>query len=137
MPRNIIKKEEIEIPETENNLELLVNEYFEANTKKKDAEKITKTNGEKIKKILLDLGKTEYKGKHTATVRSDESVGYDDEKLLELVCNLPEEIKNQIIKTVQVVDMNALERAIIENKVDIKDLKDAEVRKVSVKLFVK
>lgn len=124
--------------DTEVNLDKVIDDYFEANKEKKVQESIVKANGEIIKKQLDAKKLTEYNsGKHTAKISKNESIEYDDEKLLKLAKELPSELSSQIIQTIEVVNMEKLERLVIEGKLDTKQFKDAEVKKTTTKLYVK
>lgn len=135
MPRKILE-EELESDVT--NIDSLINSYFIANKEKKDAEAITKEKGELIKKYLKENGLKEYEGtEHIAKITTSESISYDDVKLLELVKTLPKEYQDRLVDTVQVVNVEKLEREIIQNNLKVEQFKEAEEKKVTVKLYVK
>lgn len=120
------------------NLDKVIDDYFQANKLKQEQEKIVKANGEIIKNQLNAKKLTEYNsGKHIAKINKSESIEYDDEKLLKLAKELPSELSSQIIQTIEVVNMEKLERLVIEGKLDTKQFKDAEVKKTITKLYVK
>lgn len=137
MARNI-KEQPKEEKEAVISIEEIIDEYFDNNTKKNAADKIVKALSTQIKKYLGDKNLTSYKGKnHTATLSSSESVSYDEIKLITIIKSLPEELQEGLIDKIEVVNMTALERAIIENKLDVKQFVDAEQHKITTKLFVK
>ena len=130
------KKSESDTKELD--IKKLVDDYFTFNSEKKKYTDLTKVNGEKIKNYLTKNKLTEFdSGKHKASISSSDSIEYDDEKLLKLVKALPEDISSQIIQTVEVVNLEKLERLLVEGKITTKQFSDAEVTKTTVKLYVK
>lgn len=123
---------------SEINLSKIIDEYFEANKIKNAQDKIVKTNGAIIKEQLAAKGLKEFQSdNHKASLSTSESIEYDETILLKLSKELPAEISSQIVETIEVVNLEKLERLIIEGKLDTKQFKDAEVRKVTTKLYVK
>ena len=115
-----------------------IDQYFDANSNKKDADKIVKALAPIIKKYLQDNKLTEFRSNnHTAKITSTQSISYDEIKLLSIIKDLPKELQEGLVDKIEVVNMTALERAIIENKLDVTTFKDAEVTSVTTKLFVK
>ena len=133
---NVQKTVSADSPEI--NLADIIDKYYEANKIKKEQDGIVKANSEIIKAQLKAKGLTEFNsGNHTAKISSSESVEYDEIILLKLAKNLPSELSSQIVETVEVVNLEKLERLIIEGKLETKQFKDAEVKKITTKLFVK
>lgn len=133
---NVQKTVNADSPEI--NLAEIIDKYYEANKEKKLQETIVKTNGEIIKKQLTTKKLTEFNsGKHTAKLSTSESIEYDEIKLLKLAKELPSDLSSQIVESVEVVNLEKLERLIIEGKLDTKQFKDAEVVKTTTKLYVK
>lgn len=119
-------------------LDKIIDEYFIANKEKKVQDSIVKTNGEIIKSQLKEKGLNEFQGKnHKASITKSESIEYDEEKLLKLAKELPDDLSSQLVQKVEVVNLEKLERLIIEGKLEPKQFQDAEVRKTTIKLYVK
>lgn len=123
---------------SEINLDKIIDDYFEANKEKKVQESIVKANGEIIKAQLNAKGLKEFQGKnHKASISTSESIEYDEDKLLKLAKELPDDLSSQVIQTIEVVNLEKLERLVIEGKLDTKQFKDAEVKKSVTRLYVK
>ena len=120
------------------NLAEIIDKYYEANKIKSVQEKIVKANSNIIKEQLAAKKLTEFSsGKHTARLSKTETIEYDEIKLLKLAKELPGDLSSQIVENVEVVNLEKLERLIIEGKLDTKQFKDAEVVKTTTKLYVK
>lgn len=137
MPRQIevTKKQE---EKQENNLDTLIDEYFEANKIKLEKDKIVKANGTKIKDELASKGIDEYSSNnHTAKLSVSTSMEYDDEKLLKIIKSLPSELSSKLIDTVEIVNLEKFERLIITGEIKATQFKDAEVEKKTTRLLIK
>lgn len=120
------------------NLAEIIDKYYEANKIKGEQEKIVKANSNIIKEQLAAKNLNEFSsGKHTAKLSKSESIEYDEVKLLKLAKGLPTELASQIVESIEVVNLEKLERLIIEGKLETKQFADAEVRKTVTKLYVK
>ena len=138
MARTNVLFESKEIKNELKPLDDLVNEYFFANTNKNTYTKLAKEKNEQIKQLMTINQLKEFEGsQHKVKLSESQSISYDDEKLLTLVERMPEEIKNEIIEIVPTVNMQKLERAIIENKINVESLKDAQITSVVTKLTIK
>lgn len=120
------------------NLSKIIDDYFEANKIKKEQDNIVKTNGNIIKEQLAARGITEFNsGAHKASISKSETIEYDEIKLLKLVKELPDDLQEQLVEKIEIVNMEKLERLVIEGKIETKQFQDAEVRKITSKLYVK
>lgn len=130
------KEETLQI--TSENINGYIDSYYQG---KKDEKTIKDTNekiGVGLKKYLVDNKLTEYSGEnHKVSITTSEQVSYDDTTLLKLAKDLPQNIQDELIDKIEVVNLDKLERLLIENKVSAEQFKDAEVVKTTVKLYVK
>lgn len=130
------KEETLQI--TSENINGYIDSYYQG---KKDEKTIKDTNekiGAGIKKYLVDNKLTEYSGEnHKVSITTSEQVSYDDTTLLKLAKDLPQDIQDELIDKIEIVNLDKLERLLIENKVSAEQFKDAEVVKTTVKLYVK
>ena len=139
MARNLLKDfKKVEEKEVIIDIEESIENYAKAKEDEKDVKARVSLNGENIKKWLKDNNKSEYQGKnHKVSVSTSESVSYDDTALLKIARTLPEDIQEQLIEKIEVVNMEKLERLVVEGKLDITKFKDAEVVKTTTKLYCK
>lgn len=134
MPRKILENQNNQVED----INILIDNYFKANAQKKEVEKVCKQTGDSIKKYLNDNNLTQFEGtNHNVKLSVSETVSYDDVKLLEIVKSLPEDYQARLIDTIQVVNVEKLEREIIQNNLKVEQFKDAEEKKQVTRLLIK
>ena len=106
---NVQKTVNADSPEID--LAKVIDDYYEANKIKKTQEGIVKANGDIIKTQLEAKQLTEFKSaNHTAKISISESIEYDEVKLLKLAKDLPKKLSSQLVESIEVVNMEKLER---------------------------
>lgn len=133
MTRNI----NTEMPKKVEGISSVVENYYKANQTKLSADKEVKKYGADIKSYLDATKSNNYQDDNfIVKITESESLSYDEIGLLEAVKKLPTEYQQRLIDTVQVVNMNALERLIASGELSPNLFTSAEVRKVTKKLYV-
>lgn len=117
-----------------NDLQKLINEFGTRNEQVKSLKKETDALNTQIKEIMANLpggvAETEqFVAKYSVTTTSD----FDEPKLIERLKQLG---CHGVIKTVEVVDMDALENAIYNGHIAGSELADCKVSKSVAKLVV-
>ena len=137
MARNLLNQN-IEEKKVIIDIEKCIDDYAKAKQDEKDVKARVSVNGDNIKKWLKVNNITEYQGKnHKVSVSVSESISYDDTILLKVARTLPDDIKSQLIERIEVVNMEKLERLVVEGKLDTSKFKDAEVVKTTTRLLIK
>jgi hypothetical protein len=130
---------EVDCPKIYNTDEELLNEVVPRYVKNKEKlNELTKScdaDNKVIKKVLLNSKKNEHSTKKgSVTISSYDKVSFDENALINVLTDL--KLKG-IIKTKQYVDMDALERAIVEKKLDAKEISKCQIIKTIVNLNIK
>ena len=119
-------------------LDNCINAYYDANTAKKKYETTAKENSNRIKEILNERNLTSYQGtKHSAKLSISTSVSFDTVKLLAIVKTLPAEYQDRLIDKVEYVNVDKLEREIIQGNLKADSFNDAKIETSVTKLYVK
>lgn len=121
------------------NDEELLNEVVPRYVKnKKQMDKLKKSCDEDnkiIKKVLLNKKTDSFSaGKSSVSISSYEKVSFDENALVNVLDDLG--VKG-IVKTQRYVDLQALEQAILDKKVNAKDISKCQIIKTIVNLNVK
>lgn len=74
---------------------------------------------------------------YTIELTESKSFSYDEDKLLEIISELPKEVRDKVITLVPKIDMKELERLIATETIKVDVLKPAESIKVVEKLVFK
>ena len=98
----------------ENNLQQVINQYFEEDSKKKALEKELKSKNAFIKSTLAEMGEDLYEtDKCKATISYQNRVSMDEEKVIEIIKeNISAARRKGVIKTKEYVDYEVLESLI-------------------------
>lgn len=121
-------------------LKELIDIYGTVNAEKNDLEKLCKQHNANIKKALLDSNITDAEGdiyKVKLTTRKSESL--DEEKAINVIQNFNINV-DDIIKTKQYIDYDALEKAIYNHQIPnnvLVELDKCKIVKESTALTVK
>lgn len=110
------------------NLEKVINEYQEENTKKQNLEKELKSKNSFIKSKLAELGEDVYEtDKCKATISYQNRTSMDDDKCIEILReNCKKEDLKSVIKTKEYVDYEALESLIYNGGISADKLEPAQ-----------
>ena len=110
------------------NLEKVINEYQEENTKKQNLEKELKSKNSFIKSKLSELGEDVYEtDKCKATISYQTRTSMDDDKCIEILKeNCKKEDLKPVIKTKEYVDYEALESLIYNGGISADKLEPAQ-----------
>ena len=114
----------------------LIDTFAEVKSKSDDLKKECDGYSKQIKEVMTEQNLVEYyTEKYKAVVSTIETKSFDDAKLLEKIKSWGE-ISNKLIRTVEVVDMTALEDAIYNGLVVTSDLAECQVVKKQQRLVV-
>lgn len=113
----------------------LIERFGSMNEKVKDLKKVADEDNKEIKRIMseLDLSKVESET-FVASYSVAKTESFDDEKL---ITRLKELGCHNVIKTVEVVDMELLESALYDGQIAGAELADCKVTKETPRLVVK
>jgi hypothetical protein len=115
-------------------LDEVVPRYVKNKTKVNELTKLCDDDNKLIKKVLLNSDKNGHSTKKgSVKISSYEKVSFDENALINVITDL--KIKG-IIKTKQYVDMQALETAIVDKKIDAKELAKCQNVKTIVNLNI-
>ena len=112
-------------------IEVFGNEKANLDEVKKTVDGYNKSIKEQMTESKLPKASSEH---YTVTLTEVKSEGFDEVKLLNKLKNLG---NNECIKTIEVVDMNALENAIYNNKLNPADIADCKTSNVTQRLTIK
>lgn len=112
----------------ENNLQKVINQYYEEDSKKKQLEKELKDKNAFIKSTLKELGEDLYEtDKCKATLSYQNRVSMDEEKVIEIIKdNISAARRNGVIKTKEYVDYDVLETLIYNGVIAAEKLEPAQ-----------
>lgn len=112
----------------ENNLQQVINQYFEEDSKKKALEKELKSKNAFIKSTLAEMGKDLYEtDKCKATISCQNRVSMDEEKVIEIIKeNISAARRKGVIKTIEYVDYEVLESLIYNGVIAAEKLEPAQ-----------
>lgn len=115
-------------------LRKVIERFGKNNEQIKSLKKVTDEDNKVIKSFMAGKMKTAESDNFIATYSVVKSESFDDDKLL---TKLKELGLRQVIKTVEVVDMELLENAIYDGMISGSELADCKVTKETAKLVVK
>lgn len=120
------------------NLQKIINQYLEQDTKKKELEKELKSKNAFIKNKLAEMEQDIYEtDKSKAVITYQNRVSMDDNKVIEILKdNLTTENLKQVIKTKEYVDYESLESIIYNGTISADKLEPAQVIKTITTLKV-
>lgn len=112
----------------ENNLQQVINQYFEEDSKKKALEKELKSKNAFIKSALAEMGEDLYEtDKCKATISYQNRVSMDEEKVIEIIKeNISAARRKGVIKTKEYVDYEVLESLIYNGVIAAEKLEPAQ-----------
>lgn len=112
----------------ENNLQQVINQYFEEDCKKKALEKELKSKNAFIKSTLSKMGEDLYEtDKCKATISYQNRVSMDEEKVIEIIKeNISAASRKGVIKTKEYVDYEVLESLIYNGVIAAEKLEPAQ-----------
>lgn len=112
----------------ENNLQQVINQYFEEDSKKKALEKELKSKNAFIKSTLAEMGEDLYEtDKCKATISYQNRVSMDEEKVIEIIKeNISAARRKGVIKTKEYVDYEVLESLIYNGVMAAEKLEPAQ-----------
>lgn len=112
----------------ENNLQQVINQYFEEDSKKKALEKELKNKNAFIKSTLAEMGEDLYEtDKCKATISYQNRVSMDEEKVIEIIKeNISAARRKGVIKTKEYVDYEVLESLIYNGVIAAEKLEPAQ-----------
>jgi hypothetical protein len=130
---------EVDAPKVYTTDEELLNDvvprYVKNKEKVNELSKLCDEDNKIIKKVLLNSDKTGHSTKKgSVEISSYDKVSFDENALINVLTDL--KVKG-IIKTKQYVDMQALEQAIIDKKIDAKEISKCQNIKTIVNLNIK
>lgn len=145
MARKIIKTDEIEIKKEENqqenqevDLSVLIDDYGHYNDLKKTNEKIANELNAKIKDEFSIRNISDYDGNnYSAKLSVRQKFSFDEERLLHIVKSLPLDYRTRLIYTKELVDIELLERMIINGEISPELFVDAQVVTTTYSLISK
>lgn len=107
---------------TQEDFDKLVKRYGDLKTQEKEVADELKTENERIKSLMYENHMVKYSfNGYTLTLYEKESVNFNSDKALTVLKDAYSE-GCAFIKTVEVIDMDALEQAIYNNTIDVHTL---------------
>lgn len=112
----------------ENNLQKIIDEYYEQDTEKKQLEKELKSKNLYIKSTLADLSQDVFEtNKCKATISYQNRISMDEEKVIEIIKeNISTAKRKGVIKTKEYVDYDVLESLIYNGVISADKLAPAQ-----------
>lgn len=122
----------------EKRLDELVTRYANLKSEMDSYKKQVDEDNKSIKELMSSNNLKEHTaGGYTAKYSVIVSESFDEDKLLnKLVQNLSEENYKKVVKTKEYVDMDALENAIYNGKINPVDLADCRIKKETTRLTI-
>lgn len=120
------------------NLEQVINQYFEEDTKKKSLEKELKNKNTFIKSKLAELEQDNFETDIAkATISYQHRISMDDDKCIEILKeNCKKKDLTNVIKTKEYIDYEALESLIYNGVIAAEKLEPAQQEKIITTLKV-
>ena len=120
----------------QDSLAQLIDNFGYYNELKKTNGKIAEELNSKIKEEFSNQNITDYEGeKYSAKISVQTNVKFDEEKLLAIVDSLPHDYRSRLIMTKRVVDIELLERMIVNNEIQANIFQPAQVTNTVTKLL--